>query len=51
MGDLFESMIKRDLNIKDTGNVFGPHGGMLDRVDALMFTIVMGYYLSVAFLY
>jgi phosphatidate cytidylyltransferase len=51
MGDLFESMIKRDLNIKDTGNVFGPHGGLLDRLDALMFTIVMGYYLAVAFLY
>jgi len=51
MGDLFESMIKRDLNIKDTGNVFGPHGGLLDRLDALLFTIVMGYYLAVAFLY
>src|SRR5215212_8312128 len=46
MGDLFESMIKRDLNIKDTGNVFGPHGGLLDRLDALLFTIVMGYYLA-----
>jgi phosphatidate cytidylyltransferase len=51
IGDLFESMIKRDLNIKDTGNVFGPHGGLLDRLDALLFTIVMGYYLAVAFLY
>jgi phosphatidate cytidylyltransferase len=51
MGDLFESMVKRDLNVKDTGNVFGPHGGLLDRVDALLFTIVMGYYLAVALLY
>jgi phosphatidate cytidylyltransferase len=51
MGDLFESMIKRDLNIKDTGNVFGPHGGLLDRCDALLFTIVMGYYLAVALVY
>jgi phosphatidate cytidylyltransferase len=51
LGDLFESMIKRDLNIKDTGNVFGPHGGLLDRLDALLFTVVMGYYLAVAFLY
>jgi len=48
MGDLFESMIKRDLKIKDTGHVFGPHGGLLDRLDALLFTIVMGYYLAVA---
>jgi phosphatidate cytidylyltransferase len=51
MGDLFESMIKRDLNIKDTGHVFGPHGGLLDRLDALLFTIVMGYYLAVALVY
>ena len=51
IGDLFESMIKRDLEIKDSGAVFGPHGGMLDRVDAVLFTIVAGYYLSVAFVY
>jgi phosphatidate cytidylyltransferase len=51
MGDLFESMIKRDLSIKDTGRVFGPHGGLLDRLDALLFTIVMGYYLAVALVY
>ncbi|MGH2966354.1 MAG: phosphatidate cytidylyltransferase [Solirubrobacterales bacterium] len=51
LGDLFESMVKRDLQIKDSGNVFGPHGGLLDRLDALMFTIVVGYYLAVAFVY
>jgi phosphatidate cytidylyltransferase len=51
MGDLFESMIKRDLDVKDTGRVFGPHGGLLDRLDALLFTIVMGYYLAVALVY
>jgi phosphatidate cytidylyltransferase len=51
VGDLFESMVKRDLGIKDTGNIFGPHGGMLDRLDAVLFTIVIGYYLSVAFVY
>jgi len=51
MGDLFESIIKRDLGIKDSGRVFGPHGGLLDRLDALLFTIVAGYYLAVAFVY
>ncbi len=51
MGDLFESMIKRDLDVKDSGRAFGPHGGMLDRLDAVLFTVVVGYYLSVAFVY
>ena len=51
VGDLFESMIKRDLRIKDSGTIFGPHGGLLDRLDAVLFTIVAGYYLAVAFLY
>jgi phosphatidate cytidylyltransferase len=51
VGDLFESMVKRDLDVKDSGTVFGPHGGLLDRLDAVLFTIVVGYYLSVALLY
>jgi phosphatidate cytidylyltransferase len=51
VGDLFESLIKRDLRIKDSGTIFGPHGGLLDRLDAVMFTIVAGYYLAVAFVY
>jgi phosphatidate cytidylyltransferase len=51
MGDLFESMVKRDLDVKDSGRAFGPHGGLLDRLDAVLFTIVAGYYLSVAFVY
>ncbi|MGZ5341799.1 MAG: phosphatidate cytidylyltransferase [Solirubrobacterales bacterium] len=50
-GDLFASMIKRDCDVKDTGSLFGPHGGLIDRLDAVLFTIVAGYYLSVAFVY
>jgi phosphatidate cytidylyltransferase len=51
MGDLFESMIKRDLDVKDTGRAFGPHGGLLDRLDAVLFTVVAGFYLSVTLVY
>jgi len=48
VGDLFESLIKRDLEVKDTGTLFGAHGGVLDRLDAVLFTIVVGYYAAVA---
>jgi phosphatidate cytidylyltransferase len=51
VGDLFASMLKRDLGKKDTGRLFGPHGGLLDRLDAVLFTIVVGYYLSVQLVY
>jgi phosphatidate cytidylyltransferase len=51
IGDLFESMLKRDIGTKDTGRLFGPHGGALDRLDAVLFTVVVGYYLSVQLVY
>jgi phosphatidate cytidylyltransferase len=50
LGDLFESKLKRDAGTKDTGNLFGAHGGALDRLDAALFTLVAGYYVWVALL-
>ena len=44
LGDLFESYLKRDVGTKDTGRLFGAHGGALDRLDAAMFTMVAGFY-------
>jgi phosphatidate cytidylyltransferase len=50
LGDLFESLIKRDNAVKDTGRVFGAHGGVLDRLDAVLFTVVTAYYVALAVL-
>lgn len=48
VGDLFESLVKREASTKDTGRLFGAHGGALDRLDAVFFTVVGGYYIWVA---
>lgn len=49
IGDLGISLLKREAGVKDSGRIFGEHGGALDRIDSLLWSVTLAYYLATLF--
>lgn len=49
LGDLGMSMLKRESKVKDSGHIFGEHGGAIDRIDSLIWSVAMAYYVLLFF--